>query len=241
MPVDPWPLTNQDGAVTKLDIRGAGKDASPALLGCFSHNNPSSAVLLATGSPASPGFTETLFEDGAGSLLPRASVGEGTSTKQEDEERVGEKDGPAHVVGPGELGLRGLEKDAGVKEERQQEEERLVKRLKAEKGKGEAGMTIAERLKALSEAIDQEAEGVDVERRRSGGFEDGSGVLVPVGKGGDGALQPQVESLSTVLTQALQSGDESLLEQCLAVGDQGVIKATAERLPSSKVLQFLLR
>lgn len=41
--------------------------------------------------------------------------------------------------------------------------------------------------------------------------------------------------------QALQSGDESLLEQCLSVGDQGMIEATVERLPSSKVLQFLLR
>lgn len=41
--------------------------------------------------------------------------------------------------------------------------------------------------------------------------------------------------------QALQSGDESLLEQCLSVGDQGMIDATVERLPSSKVLQFLLR
>lgn len=41
--------------------------------------------------------------------------------------------------------------------------------------------------------------------------------------------------------QALQSGDESLLEQCLSVGEQGVIEATVERLPSSKVLQFLLR
>lgn len=43
------------------------------------------------------------------------------------------------------------------------------------------------------------------------------------------------------LIQALQSGDESLLEQCLSVGDQGMIEATVERLPSSKVLQFLLR
>lgn len=226
--------------MTKVDISGAGKDVSPsALLGCFSHNNPSSTVLLATGSPASPGFTEALFEDGAGALLSRASIGEGTSTKQEHEEHVGGgKDGPAHVVGPGELGLRGLEKDYSVDDEKQQEEEeeRLVKRLKAEKGQGEAGMTIAERLKVLSEAIDQEAEG---ERQRAGGFKDGKGVLVPLGE--EGVLQPQVESLSTVLTQALQSGDESLLEQCLAVGDQGVIKATAERLPSSKVLQFLLR
>ena len=54
-------------------------------------------------------------------------------------------------------------------------------------------------------------------------------------------MQPRAESLSTVLTQALQSGDESLLEQCLAVGDQGVIEATVQRLPSAKVLQFLLR
>ncbi|CAN0106013.1 unnamed protein product [Ascophyllum nodosum] len=226
----------KDGGVSKIDISGADGAASPsALLGCLSHDRPSSAVLIATGSPASPGFTEVLFEDDAGALLPSAAVEGGVSPEQEreEDEPLGEKGPLTHVVGPGELGIRGKEKDsaadAGEGLRAEDEDGRAAKRLKATGGgEGDAGMTIAERLEALSEAIDRDAETAVGARKRRGGEE-------------EGALQPRAESLSTVLTQALQSGDESLLEQCLAVGNQDVIEATVERLASSKVLPFLLR
>lgn len=166
-------------------------------------------------------------------MLSSSTVGgEPLENDEDGEERAGSKGALAHVVGPGELGVRGAEKDAVSVGDGPDEDGRAVKRLKVGEGEtegGEASMTIAERLEALSEAIDHEAE-----RNRPKG-----GVLALTGTGG--AVQPRAESLSTVLTQALQSGDESLLEQCLAVGDQGVIEATVERLPSSKVLQFLLR
>lgn len=233
--------------MSKLDISGAAGAASPsALHACLSSERPSSAVLLATGSPASPDFTEALFEDDAGVLLSTAAVG-GTSTtggeggEEPDEgEKVGVKGALAHVVGPGEMGIAGAEKDSALSgaagEGGGDEDGRALKRLKAEEEGGEASMTIAERLEALSEAIDEEAV-------RAGSGKEGGGVLVAAAAaaGGGGAVQPRAESLATVLTQALQSGDESLLEQCLAVGDPGVIAATVERLPSSKVLQFLLR
>ncbi|CAM9955197.1 unnamed protein product, partial [Ectocarpus fasciculatus] len=217
------------GAVSKLDIRGAagGPSSSPsALHGRLSSERPSSAVLLATGSAASPGFAEASFQDEAGSLLSSSSVAAaagGHADGDDEEEGTGDKGGPAHVVGPGELGIRGAEKDSvaggGVRGDELEDgaggedgDSRAPKRLKAGgEEEEEAGMTIADRLEALSAA------------------------------GEGGAVQPRAESLSTVLTQALQSGDESLLEQCLDVVDQGVIEATVERLPSSKVLQFLLR
>lgn len=157
---------------------------------------------------------------------------------------MGEKGAMAHVVGPGELGIRGSEKDAvggGDGADDEGDGEKASKRLKAgseDRGVGEeATMSIAERLEALSASIDEEAERSGSARSKAGG------VLALAGARGvaEGAVQPRAESLSTVLTQALQSGDENLLEQCLAVGDQGVIEATVERLPSSKVLQFLLR
>ena len=206
-------------------------------------------MLIATGSPASPGFTEVLFEDDAGALLPSAAVEGGVSPEQEreEDEPLGEKGPLTHVVGPGELGIRGKEKDsaadAGEGLRAEDEDGRAAKRLKATGGgEGDAGMTIAERLEALSEAIDRDAETAVGARKRRGGEEgEEGGVLGLAGRGGEGALQPRAESLSTVLTQALQSGDESLLEQCLAVGNQDVIEATVERLASSKVLPFLLR
>eukprot|EP00904_Undaria_pinnatifida_P002401 jgi/Undpi1/12161/HiC_scaffold_5.g01837.m1 len=236
----------KDGAASKLNIRGAAGSASPsALHACLSYERPTSAILLATGSPASPGFVEALYQDSAGVLLSSSTIGGGLG---EDGGGGGEEAGvkglPPHVVGPGELGVRGSEKDlAGT--EGGEEAGRLSKRLKGaseeggvvgQEGVGESSMSIAERLEALSAAIDEEAD-------RSGSSTPGGsgGVLALAGGGGGGAVQPRAESLSTVLTQALQSGDESLLEQCLAVGEQGVIEATVQRLPSAKVLQFLLR
>lgn len=102
------------GAVSKLDIHGAaGASSSPsALHACLSSERSSSAIVLATGSPASPGFTEVTFQDAAGGLLPSAAVSGGP--EGDGEEAKGEKGGLAHVVGPGELGIRGSEKDSVV-------------------------------------------------------------------------------------------------------------------------------
>lgn len=104
--------------MSKLDIRGASSSSSSspsALHACLSSERPSSAIVLATGSPASPEFVEVAFEDAAGALLPSAAVSGGTDVGDGDgEEAKGEKGGLAHVVGPGELGIRGSEKDAVV-------------------------------------------------------------------------------------------------------------------------------
>ena len=43
----------------------------------------------------------------------------------------------------------------------------------------------------------------------------------------------------TLIDQALQSGDDGLLEQCLACADSDVVEATARRLPTSRVVMFL--
>lgn len=104
-----------EGAVSKLDIRGvSGTASSPsALHACLSSEHPSSAIVLAAGSPASPEFAEVAFEDAAGVLLPSAAVSNGPAGGGEEEVK-GEKRGLAHIVGPGELGIRGSEKDAVV-------------------------------------------------------------------------------------------------------------------------------
>jgi U3 small nucleolar RNA-associated protein 5 len=50
---------------------------------------------------------------------------------------------------------------------------------------------------------------------------------------------PTSDSLVTLIDQALQSGDDGLLEQCLACADADVVEATARRLPTSRVVMFL--
>lgn len=232
-----------EGTVAKLDISGpaaGAKASSPsALFACFSADRPSSAILLATGSLASPGFTEALFEDKSGALCSTLTIASGAisdvgGSGQGGDEGTGEKSAPAHVVGPGELGIKGFEKDNadsfGDGGEEADEDGRPLKRLKGD----EAGMSIAERLEALSEEIDEEGARRSIIQAKSTGT-----LALPNGM--MGGEQPRVESLATVLTQALQSGDNGLLEKCLGVSEQGVIEATVERLPSSKVLPFLLR
>jgi U3 small nucleolar RNA-associated protein 5 len=49
------------------------------------------------------------------------------------------------------------------------------------------------------------------------------------------------DSLVTLVDQALQSGDDTLLEQCLSCGDLDTIDATAENLPSGRVLLLMRR
>ena len=50
---------------------------------------------------------------------------------------------------------------------------------------------------------------------------------------------PTSDSLVTLIDQALQSGDDSLLEQCLSVDDIRVVEATVRGLSTSKVIAFM--
>lgn len=60
-------------------------------------------------------------------------------------------------------------------------------------------MTIADRLEALSAAIDEEAERSGAAKGKGGGVLALSSAAATGGK--DGAVQPRAESLATVLTQ----------------------------------------
>lgn len=50
---------------------------------------------------------------------------------------------------------------------------------------------------------------------------------------------PTTDSLVTLLEQALQSNDNSQLEQCLQVQDMDIVEETCRRLPSTRVISFL--
>ena len=50
---------------------------------------------------------------------------------------------------------------------------------------------------------------------------------------------PTSDSLVTLIDQALQSGDDSLLEQCLACNDMDVIDGTARVLKTHRVVTFM--
>jgi U3 small nucleolar RNA-associated protein 5 len=50
---------------------------------------------------------------------------------------------------------------------------------------------------------------------------------------------PTSDSLVILIEQALQSGDDTLLEQCLGCEDINVVEATAKRLPISRIVVFI--
>lgn len=54
-------------------------------------------------------------------------------------------------------------------------------------------------------------------------------------------LVPSSDSLVVLVEQALQSGDDVLLEQCLACDDTDIIDATTSKLPTSKIFLFMRR
>lgn len=50
---------------------------------------------------------------------------------------------------------------------------------------------------------------------------------------------PTSDSLVTLVEQALQSSDNSLLEQCLGIENDNIIEETCKRLPTNRVISFL--
>ena len=52
-------------------------------------------------------------------------------------------------------------------------------------------------------------------------------------------VAPTSDSLVTLISQALQSGDDGLLEQCLGCSDHGVVEESAKRLPAGRIVAFL--
>ena len=91
---------------------------------------------------------------------------------------------------------------------------------------GEEDLTLAERLEQLRETIDKSLPSSSAS----------SGDQKSQEK-----AQPQSGSLVTVLEQALQSKDNSMLEYVLRLTDEQVINTTVERLSTSRVVPFLTR
>jgi len=68
----------------------------------------------------------------------------------------------------------------------------------------------------------------------------GLGPVVPGKPGGSIASQIQGSvSLSTVLTQALRTGDSEMLESCFHVGDLDIVRTTIQRLDSALAASLL--
>jgi U3 small nucleolar RNA-associated protein 5 len=128
---------------------------------------------------------------------------------------------PPSVLGPNEFG--------GVKRPRVEESmtsaETDAKRIRLEGNDGseddeEQALTMEQRLSRLGEELTQLHSSSPVDESHT---------------------TPTSDSLVTLIDQALQTGDDALLEQCFACDDADVVEATTRRLPSGRIVLLMRR
>lgn len=93
--------------------------------------------------------------------------------------------------------------------------------------------TIAQRLESLSQLL------TSVERGSAPLSLRQRPAALPPSSSSSSSSFATSDSLVTLIEQALQAGDDTLLEQCLGCAEKAVVEATARRLPCRRVLPFL--
>ena len=177
-------------------------------------------------------FIEVSLEDGQGGLVgeynlkaeSETSSGVAATVKKGGENDAKNAQSCPAVIGPLETGptKRPMVEDEVVSENKK-------RRIEADNTE-EQEMTMEARLKRLSTEMKLvENAGRDANPSSSSSS---SSKTTPA---------PTSDSLVALLDQALQSGDDSLLEQCIGCEDPSVIEATAARLPTGRIVSFMKR
>jgi hypothetical protein len=192
------------------------------LSGCFASS--AGSITLATGQVSAPQFVTIPFLDASSgdALLSCVNLPSSTPHKLASGNSTaaagGQGEGEVSVLGPHENGgakRPHISDEAGV-------EESSGKRMKLQ---GSDRLTVEERLNsAASSLMRLEALGADPSSGSSSS------------ESAEGATS---DSLVTLVQQALQAGDEGLLEQCLDCPEQDVVAETSRRLPTLLVVPLL--
>lgn len=240
----------QNASICTISTKG------PVLSGCFGtpgSQSTGSGATLAVGSQTSPHYVHVEFENEIGELMEKvivdsSVVGGGGAQQREDKRKGAGSEAmvvAASVLGPHEMGgvkrpLLALSSDLdqGVdKKEVASEGEvdaKRSKKLSKAVGAGATApdpgseavalteMTLEQRLESLSASMLVLEESTKLGHERA-----------------EGDVALSADSLVTLLDQALQSGDEGLLEQCLACTDPSTIDSTAKKLAVGRVIVLL--
>ena len=94
----------------------------------------------------------------------------------------------------------------------------------------DADVVLGDRVEALSQELS-----VDITQQRE---DEALALATPQS---DALAPPPSLSMSAVLDQALQSGDNAMLEYCLAVQTQPIVESTVDRLSPQRAVQFIDR
>lgn len=186
-------------------------------------------ITLALGQKSSPTFSSVTVADAEGNLSENVEV-HVKSTSSSSAEVISSAESLAldgtkrGVLAPVVLGPH----ESGPKK-RPLLSEDLESNKKRQKKFGMDDLdelTLEQRLEALSNSLVEVEKMTDVPVRVSS--------TPAVGEEG-----PSSNSLVVIIEQALQSGDDALLEQSLACDDVSIIEATSKRLPPGRVVQLL--
>ena len=209
---------------------------SEIMAGCFGNatgGNSEKEITVATGSKNAPLFTTLLIEDSDENILGSVNVGKALITTEnvpgDKVSEVTENNVTIHL-GPHESGGTKRPLLASVEEEDSLALGNKKRSKKNDEKKEElvvidGELTLEQRLDSLSASL------LEIEK--------GSHISLPASNTVDGA--PSTNSLVVLIDQALQSGDDALLEQSLACDDVAIVDATAKRLAPGRVVQLLRR
>ena len=209
---------------------------SEIMAGCFGNatgGNGEKEITIATGSKNAPLFTTFLIEDSDENILGSINVGKAVvTTENVPAEKVSDmtENNVTIHLGPHETGGTKRPIVASVEEEDSiliSDKKRTKKgdEKKEELVVVDGELTLEQRLDSLSASL------LEVEKA--------SNISVPSSNRLDDA--PSTNSLVVLIDQALQSGDDALLEQSLACDDVAIVEATAKRLAPGRIVQLLRR
>lgn len=202
------------------------------------------SVSLAVGSTARPFFTHLSYVSSDGSLLSSLSAstpGAGASAVGGSSSAAGGAPAAAAplVIGPHDVGgvKRPVVPASSSPAADEEDVTGMKKRAKNEDIGSEGGLvvgsdelTIEQRLEGLAASIAHAESQGSLSRSKKANA--GGADSAP-------AAGPSADSLVTLIEQALQSGDDSLLEECLGCESFDVVDVTAQRLPTTRVVGFL--
>ena len=224
-------------------------------------------VTLAIGTKVSPFFATVSVEDSDGNILENVTVGVSASILKNMENVLEEGSSGSLIesrivlepviLGPNETGglkrplLSGLEEVGIPGDNRRRKLGTEVLEVEVRKG-GEGGvqgsveeLTLEERLESLSASLYEVEKGSrknptslsypQPDRNERYSRNDSENLVQGLVQG------PSSNSLVVLIDQALQSGDDALLEQSLACDEISVVEATAKRLAPGRVVQLLRR
>ncbi len=167
------------------------------------------SVVIASGSSTKPTFIKIKVIDEYNQLIKKLSIPVSKNEEIKKDKEVLDDPISSTVIGPNQMG-----------ELKRPIVEDLGSNKKSRSNDNDINlMTLEERLESLSSKMNQ------LEKTT---FSDS--------KNNDRATS---DSLVTLIEQALQSGDDTLLEQCLICDDVDVIDETARRLSAFRVVKFL--